>query len=156
MNIGAQFVKFEYVNMTMNQSPEGFAPLYRSSPFLDVIGPLFYRGSGADLIIGLRIDSKHANSRGFAHGGVLSTLADIALGYTMESASENSVSLVTANLTLDYAGSAKIGDWVEAEVDIQKMGSRLAYANAYLSVVSKRIVRASAVFLVIKENKDSS
>jgi len=132
--------------------PEGFSPLFRSSPFLDVIGPLFSQGAGEDLVIGLRIDSKHANARGFAHGGVLSTLADIALGYTMEAASKKSVSLVTANLTLDYAGSAKVGDWVEAEVDIQKIGSRLAFANAYLSVVSKRIVRASAVFLVVERS----
>jgi len=132
--------------------PEGFAPLYRSSPFLDAIGPLFSQGSGESLVVGLRIESKHANARGFAHGGVLSTLADIALGYTMEAAAKQTVSLVTANLTLDYSGSAKVGDWVEARVDIQKIGSRLAFANAYLSVVSKRIVRASAVFLVVEKS----
>lgn len=139
--------------MTTTDVPAGFTALYRSSPFLDVIGPLFSRGEGDNLVIGLRIDSKHTNARGFAHGGVLSTLADIALGYAMESTAEKSVSLVTANLTLDYAGTAKVGDWIEANVDIQKVGSRLAFANAYLCVGASRIVRASAVFLVVRKQQ---
>ena len=137
--------------MTTTDVPVGFSPLHRSSPFLDVIGPLFSRGSGEDLVIGIRVDSKHANARGFAHGGVLSTLADVALGYAMESIAGRSISLVTANLTLDYAGAAKLGDWIETKVDIQKVGSRLAFANAYLFVGPSRIVRASAVFLVVQK-----
>src|SRR5690349_1396894 len=41
----------------------------------------YYRRDGERLIIGLRILAKHANARGVAHGGLLMTLADIALGY---------------------------------------------------------------------------
>ena len=102
------------------------------------------------LVIALRIAAKHTNARGFAHEGVLSTLADIALGYAVESAAGESVSLVTASLALDYAGTAKLGDWIETNIDIQKIGARLAFANAYLCVGSTRIVRASAVFLVLE------
>ena len=134
--------------MTPTDIPEGYSPWYRSSPFLETIGPLYRRGSGESLAIGLRIASKHTNARGSAHGGVLSTLADIALGYAMESAAKESVSLVTASLALDYAGTAKLGDWIETNIDIQKIGVRLAFANAYPCVGSTRIVRASAVFLV--------
>ena len=124
--------------------------MYRSSPCLETIGPLYSRGSGESLAIALRIAAKHTNARGFAHGGVLSTWADIALGYAMESAAGKSVSLVTASLALDYAGTAKLGDWIETNIDIQKIGARLAFANAYLCVGSTRIVRASAVFLVVE------
>ena len=77
-------------------------------------------------------------------------MADIALGYVVESAAGESVSLVTASLALDYAGTAKLGDWIETNIDIQKIGARLAFANAYLCVGSTRIVRASAVFLVLE------
>jgi len=129
--------------------PEGFSPIFRSSPFLDAIGPLYSRGTGADLVIGLRIQEKHANGRGFAHGGVLATIADVALGYSLATSTEPMTSMVTANLSLDFAGSARIGDWLETSVDIQKLGTRMAFANAYLSVNSERIARASAVFLVI-------
>ncbi len=130
----------------MTAIPEGFAPLFRTSPFLDATGPFYCRRENERLIVGLRILEKHVNARGFAHGGLLMTLADIALGYSLAYREEPPASFVTANLSADFAGSARLGDWVEAHVDIQKSGSRLAFANAYLTVDGQRILRASAVF----------
>jgi acyl-coenzyme A thioesterase 13 len=128
--------------------PEGFKPLFRTSPYIELVGPLYSRGEGASLAIGLRAERKHCNMRGTVHGGVLATLADIALGYAMAFASTPPTGLVTANLTLDYAGAAREGDWLQASVDIQKQGSRLAFGNCYITRGDERIVRASAVFLV--------
>ncbi|MGH8678147.1 MAG: PaaI family thioesterase [Burkholderiales bacterium] len=128
--------------------PADFKPLFRTSPVLDLIGPIYCRGEGRNLVLGLRVESKHCNARGTVHGGILATLADVALGYTMAFSSEPPASLVTANLTLDFAGTAKIGDWLQTAVDVQRQGSRLAFANCYISVGDQRIVRASAVFLV--------
>jgi uncharacterized protein (TIGR00369 family) len=128
--------------------PEGFKPLVRTSPYIELVGPLYSRGEGASLTLGLRAERKHCNTRGTVHGGVLATLADIALGYAMAFASTPPTGLVTANLTLDYAGAAREGDWLEARVDIQKQGRRLAFANCYITRGDERIVRASAVFLV--------
>jgi len=132
----------------LKNAPAGFQPLFRTSPVLDLIGPFFSKGKGADLVIGLRVEAKHCNARGTVHGGILATLADVALGYTMATASTPPANLVTANLTLDYAGTAKIGDWLETHVDIQKQGNRLAFANCYITAGEERIVRASAVFLL--------
>jgi uncharacterized protein (TIGR00369 family) len=128
--------------------PRGFRPLFRTSPALDLIGPLYCRGEGVNLVIGLLVEARHCNARGTVHGGILATLADVALGYTMAFSSTPPANLVTANLTLDFAGTAKIGDWLEAHVDVQKRGSRLSFANCYINVNEQRIVRASAVFLV--------
>jgi acyl-coenzyme A thioesterase 13 len=129
----------------MNAAP-GFKPLFRTSPVLDLIGPLYFRGEGGQLAIGLRAEAKHCNSRGTVHGGILATLADVALGYTMAFSFDPPRNLVTANLSIDYAGTAKAGDWLEAHVDIQKQGSRLSFANCYILAGEQRIVRASAVF----------
>ena len=63
--------------------PPGFKPLQRSSPFNTLVGPLYTKGEGADRQIGLLAESKHCNSRGIVHGGLLATLADLALGYTI-------------------------------------------------------------------------
>jgi len=130
------------------QIPEGFRPLFRTSPLLDLIGPLYGRGEGRDLEIGLRVERKHCNARGTVHGGILATLADVALGYAMASSTRPPTGAVTANLSLDFAGTAKVGDWLQSSVDIQKQGSRLAFANCYIAAGGERIVRASAVFLV--------
>ncbi|MEA3193184.1 MAG: hypothetical protein QOD26_1517 [Betaproteobacteria bacterium] len=135
----------------MTNPPAGFSPLFRSSPVIDLIGPVYSKGEGADLVLGLRVEQKHCNMRGTLHGGILATLADVALGYAIAFSSQPPTGLVTANLTLDFAGTAKIGDWLEARVDVQKKGSRLAFANCYISAGEQRIVRASAVFVVTGE-----
>jgi len=128
--------------------PEGFQPLFRTSPVLELIGPLYGRGEGADLVVGLRVEEKHCNARGTIHGGILATLADVAIGYAIASSTDPRTAAITANLSLDYAGTAKIGDWVESRVDIHKRGTRLAFGNCYLCVGEERIARASAVFLI--------
>jgi hypothetical protein len=79
---------------------------------------------------------------------ILATLADVALGYTMAFSTDPPGNLVTSNLTLDFAGTARRGDWLQTSVDIQKQGKRLAFGNCYISAGDQRIVRASAVFLV--------
>ena len=139
----------------MTDLPAGFEPLFRTSPFLETIGPLYYQGKGAGLRVGPRAAHKHCNARGLVHGGVLATMADIALGYALAYVSDPPLSLVTASLTLDFAGNAKQGEWLEARVDVQKTGSRLAFANCYISAGEARIVRASGVFAVMdrEDNK---
>jgi uncharacterized protein (TIGR00369 family) len=131
----------------MGDVPAGFEPLFRNSPFTDTIGPIYYRKDGDQLVIAIRLQEKHANARGLAHGGLLLTLADIALGYAMAFREDPPASLITASISADFAGSAKIGEWVEVHVDVQKSGSRLAFANAYLISSGKRILRASGVYL---------
>ncbi|MEK8081726.1 PaaI family thioesterase [Pseudomonas sp. XK-1] len=64
----------------MSMIPPGFTPLFRSSPFLDLLGPIHNQQTDAGLVIGLRAEAKHCNARGLVHGGVLSSLADIAIG----------------------------------------------------------------------------
>ena len=126
----------------------GFVPLFRTSPLLDTLGPFYGKGRGADLVIGLRIAGKHANARGTLHGGVVATLCDVALGYTLAYSTDPPLKLITASMTIDYTGSARVGDWIEARVESAKTGKTLAFANAYLSLGDRRIARASAVFAV--------
>jgi acyl-coenzyme A thioesterase 13 len=133
--------------------PPGFKPLFRTSPVTELIGPLYCCGEGAALVLGLRVENKHCNARGLVHGGILAALADTSLGYAMAFSTDPPTSLVTANLTLDFAGTARVGDWLQTQVDIQKQGRRLSFANCYIAVGEQRIVRASAVFLAAGELK---
>ncbi|HLF23558.1 MAG TPA: PaaI family thioesterase [Burkholderiales bacterium] len=134
---------------TESEIPEGFGSLFRTSPLLDALGPFYGKGTGADLTIGLRVAKKHTNSRGTVHGGVLATLGDVVLGYTMAFSSDPPRRALTASLTIDYVGAAKIGDWIEARVDKYKVGKTLAFANAYLTVDDTQIARVSAVFAIV-------
>jgi uncharacterized protein (TIGR00369 family) len=131
----------------MNDIPEGFQRVQRPrrNPFNELVGPFYERRRGEEVSLGLHIEERHSNSRGICHGGLLATMADLALGYAMLSIARQS-SFVTVNLSLDFAGSAREGDWVESQAEVQKTGARLAFANCYLVANGVRIVRASAIF----------
>ena len=113
-----------------------------------MIGPIYSCGKGKDLVLGLRAEKKHCNMRGTVHGGILATLADIAIGYSLAFSTEPPTAAVTTNLTLDFLSSANSGDWLEASIEFHKLGGRVAFGNCYINRGAERIVRASAVFLV--------
>ena len=128
--------------------PTGFAPLARSSPYLELLGPVHQKRHGGSLVIGLRASGKHCNGRGQVHGGVLAALADIAMGHSAAFSTLPPTPLVTVSQTIDYLDKADTEDWIEVHTDVQKIGRRLAFANCCLSVGPRQIARASAVFSV--------
>jgi uncharacterized protein (TIGR00369 family) len=115
---------------------------------IEMIGPIYMRGKGPDLVLGLRAGEKHCNMRGTVHGGILATLADITIGYSLAFSTEPPTAAVTTNLTLDFLSSAQNGDWLEAAVEFHQLGKRVAFGNCYITRGEERIARASAVFLV--------
>jgi acyl-coenzyme A thioesterase PaaI-like protein len=60
-------------------------------------------GRKSSFVIGLRIAAKHANARASAHGGLLLTLVEIALGYTASASSYPPLALTTVNIAADFA-----------------------------------------------------
>jgi len=129
--------------------PAGFERLKRGGPYMANLGDLYCSREGGAIVIGMRILDAHTNMRGIAHGGMLASLADSALGLGLTMHCEGRQSFVTVNLSTDFVDAARPGDWVEAHVDIQKLGGRVAFANCYLQVGTKRILRASGVFAVM-------
>jgi uncharacterized protein (TIGR00369 family) len=129
--------------------PEEFLPVETTGPFMAMLGPLYYRTVDGGMIIALRMAEKHLNRRGIAHGGMLVTLADSAMGMNLACTREPRLWTVTSSLSTDFIDAARKDDWVEAHVEILKIGARLAYASCYLTVGTRRILRASGVFAVV-------
>ncbi|MGJ7918578.1 PaaI family thioesterase [Massilia sp. LXY-6] len=132
-----------------NLVPPGFEKLQRGGPYVAAMGPLYFRRADAVVVIAMRVAQRHTNMRGIAHGGMLASLADSALGIGMTIACEGRHSFVTVNLSTDFVEAARPGDWIEAHIDVQRIGSRMAFANCYLQVEDRRILRASGVFAVM-------
>jgi uncharacterized protein (TIGR00369 family) len=133
----------------MNDAPEappGFTLLHGRGAFLTALGPLYIKGEGSGTVIGLRIEEKHLNTRGVAHGGMLVTLADSALGIVIALSRSPPHPMATVNLTADFIAAARAGDFVEARVELQKLGKRLAFASCQLQAGERHILRASGIF----------
>jgi len=131
--------------------PEGFQldPRNQAHTFSGLVGPFYSRRQGNDFSLGLRIEERHCNSRGTCHGGLLATLADVALGYACAIAASTGGekrNFVTVDLSLQYLASTHIGDWVQSEVAVLTPGSRTASAAGHLLANGKPVVRISANF----------
>ncbi len=131
----------------MTAPPPGFRPVLRRSGFLDLVGPLYVDDADPRApVYGLLAGEKHANSRGGVHGGVLTTLADVALGYGAIAAYGETPALVTASLTVHYTGAAHVGDWLEARTTLTRMGSRLAFARCEITTGERTVASCTGVF----------
>jgi uncharacterized protein (TIGR00369 family) len=128
--------------------PPGFAPHDRKSPLTDPWEPLFARVSGDALVLGVRAGEAHANSRGFVHGGLISALADNAMGLSCARKLGTGGGLVTVNLSVDFLAAALKGQWLEFDTVFIKPGSSLCFAQAFVTADGRPCAKASAVFKV--------
>ena len=131
--------------------PEGFQPLKRGGEYLIGLGPWYYRRDGKNqIILAIRVEDRHTNIRHIAHGGFLVTILDTALGIVVSSSREPPQPIVTVSLSTNFIASAEPGDWVEAHVDIDRIGGRMAYARCTLRVGDRSIMTGSGVFALMK------
>ena len=131
--------------------PDGFERHDRKSPVTNPWEPLYRRFSGDTVILGLRAGAAHTNSRGFVHGGLISTLADNAMGLSCARRLGDLASLVTVNLTVDFLGSALTGQWLEFDTVFVKPGGTLCFTQAFVTADGQPCARANAVFRVVKK-----
>src|SRR6267142_5135377 len=134
----------------MSDLPEGYELVQRTQGpgFAGLAGPFYAKREGRALSLGLRIEQRHLNSRGTCHGGLLATLADIALGYACVAASEDgqSKNFVTIDLSVEYMATTSAGDWLYSEVKVLNADSRTAAAAGHLLVEGNPVARISANF----------
>jgi uncharacterized protein (TIGR00369 family) len=145
----------------MSDIPAGFERVQRPqpNPFNELVGPFYSRREGDVISLGVRIEERHCNSRGICHGGLLATLADVALGYACVVAGDmegKGGSFVTTNLSVDYLAPALVGDWVQSDVKVLNPGSRTATAEGFLVANGNAIVRVSATFRMMKARSPAS
>lgn len=128
----------------------GFQRHDRKSPLTDPWEPLWSRTSGDTVVLGLRAGPAHTNSRGFVHGGLITALADNAMGLSCARRLGDAASLVTVNLTVDFLGPALIGQWLEFDTVFVKPGSTLCFAQAFITADGQPCARANATFRVVR------
>ncbi len=126
--------------------PPGFRPFAHPSPFLErAAGPVWERSGDGPLVVGLRIAPEHANTWGAAHGGLLSTVADVAMGAAVGRAAGPPLP-VLVGLTMDFVRSVPVGGWVEVRTEVLRTGGRLGFCRADVHADEELAARASGIF----------
>ena len=133
--------------------PEGFAEHFRKSKFTGPWEPLYSKAEEAQVRLGVVLSEAHCNSRGLVHGAFLAAIADNAIGLScgtvLRSQGRESSGLVTTNLSVDYIGRAKVGEWIQTNVDVLKTGRTLCVATALIETPDGPVARANATFQIL-------
>jgi len=131
--------------------PPGYIAI-PDEPFLGTVGPVYRRRTaGGYWDIGCRALPCHGNRFGRVHGGMLATLADYALGFNLLAGADPGLQLATVSLNIDFQAGARIGEWIEASVSIDKQIGRIRFATGLLrGGAGQLLLRASGVFSAVK------
>lgn len=134
----------------MTAVPEGFEPHFRKSPLTDPWEPLYSKRVDDHIALGLRADIAHCNSRGFVHGGLISALADNAMGLSCGARHAALGGLVTISLHIDFIGTAKKGDWLEFVTTSIKTGKSIDAAQGHVLANGALCAHISATYRVFQ------
>ena len=119
----------------------------------------FYRWSGmaiadaedGSVTLALELADHHLNIQGLAHGGVIATLADAAMGLSLRSALEPGRRHVSVEIGVHYLRPVTRGR-VRAIGRVVRIGREIAYAQADVLDASERLVaRADGTYSVTRE-----
>jgi len=94
------------------------------------------------------------NHSGFVHGGMISTLADSAMGRSLRTLSPGVTRAMSFDLKLNFISAAKIGETLRATGSVIHAGRRTAVTECRIEGGDRRLVAtASATFAVTREKE---
>ncbi len=131
----------------MQKIPDGFIAHFRKSPVTDPWEPLFSRIDEQGVVeIGVCLATPHCNSRGMAHGGLIASLADNAMGLTYARSLGQPTGMVTVNLNIDFVAAGQVGEWLQISPRLIRSGRKMGFVDALITSNGRTIARANAVF----------
>jgi uncharacterized protein (TIGR00369 family) len=95
-----------------------------------------------------------ANHSGFVHGGMISTLADSAMGRSLRTLTPGVTRAMSFDLKLNFINAAKIGETLRATGHVIHAGRRTIVTECRVEGKDGRLVAtASATFAVTREKE---
>lgn len=134
-----------------DRAPPGYAPLlFANDGFIGRNGPVYVDRSGGFPLFGYRVAERHCNPMGICHGGWTATAMDMVLPLTARFTVPDlaDIFLLTVNMTVDYIGAARLGDWVVGEGQVVKRTGRMVFLQGLLSVDGEPIARGNGIFRI--------
>jgi uncharacterized protein (TIGR00369 family) len=108
-------------------------------PFDEFLGFEYERVKDGLVRLHLSIKPLYINSAGVVHGGVISTLADVAMSNLLEPDENGVQPAVTIDLHMTFLKGAK-GNRMVAEASIVKTGRTMMYAECHIFNDEKELV----------------
>jgi uncharacterized protein (TIGR00369 family) len=127
----------------------------RASGFHRLIGVQLDDAHPGEVDVSLQIEPRHLNLQGLLHGGLIATLADIAMGLAVRTKLEPGTRHVTVALDMQYLSAARNGR-VSAKGRVVRAGQQIAQADAdVLDAQGKLLARARSTVAIMTDRAPS-
>ena len=117
--------------------------------FMHLIGASITRIEPGRIEAELTLGQQHQQQRGFAHGGLVATMADLAAGYAAVTLVPDEVGVVTSDLKVSYLNPG-VGTRMRAIGWVLKAGRRLHFCEAEVWCDDVLVAKASATMAVVQ------
>ena len=114
---------------------------------------LIETGSGT-ATVGMTPTDDMANASGFVHGGIISTLADSAMGRSVHTLEPGVVRAVSFDLKLNFINAAKIGESLRATGKVIHAGRRTVVTECRVEDRDGRLVATASATFAVKRKKE--
>ena len=96
----------------------------------------------------------HLRTGGIAHGGIIATLMDTALGLAASTRAPEGFDLVTAQLNVNFIRPAWLGEALVASAQVQHSGRKTAVATGQIHATDGSLVATGSATLVFIPPRD--
>jgi len=111
----------------------------RSSPFHTWVGVEIVDAVPGQVTVGIDATSEHRNLQGLIHGGLLATLADIAMGLSVRTSVEPGRRHVTIEMSVRFLRPGTPGP-IRASGRTLRVGRQIAFAEAEVTDDAGRVL----------------
>jgi acyl-CoA thioesterase len=123
--------------------------------FTTELGMRTARAEGGECVIELDLDDRHMSSARRAHGGVLFTMLDTALGRAVISRLPDGRGCATIEAKINYFRPVQTGR-IRAVAEVLRMTRRTAYAEASLLDAGDNVLaRCSGTFFITETHEQA-
>lgn len=123
---------------------EGYTIYDPLDPYENRSGPFFWReGEDGAQRFAVLAETRHCNSHGIVHGGLMMTMIDLAM--VAAAKNDRREQLVTVSLNAEFVSSAREGELIEAAAELVRRTRSLAFVRGQVFVGERVLLTASAV-----------
>jgi len=115
--------------------------------FVGHVGGFWHRDIDGQMQIAFIAQPYHANRNGVAHGGMLMTFTDRALGQVARLKTKATRG-ATISLTQHFLAPVRVGEFVEIRPDITKVTTHMVFISGTAYVNGDPVISAQGVFRV--------
>ena len=128
--------------------PEGYESVFESG-FNGFLGPIYMKEiSDQRRHFILPVRPEHLNAGGVVHGGVLMSLADVALGVTVVRTTGRAAA--TISLDSNFLAAGKLGEMLEAEAEVTRATRDVVFVKGRVYTEARTLLTAQGIWKHIR------